>query len=98
MMMIMPKALNDIEYVKVRKTITDQMIAPAPIIILFYTSESGQNFTIVIKNLKMQPKASFFDPAMSIMEGKRDVLAECKAKLETTLKVLTSTLCLESQG
>ena len=24
---------------------------------------------------------------MSIMEGKRDVLAECKAKLETTLKV-----------
>ena len=32
------------------------------------------------------------------MEGKRDVLAECKAKLETTLKVLTTTLCLESQG
>ena len=25
------------------------------------------------------------------MEGKRDVLAECKAKLETTLKVLTTT-------
>ena len=39
--MIMPiKTLNDIECVKVRKTITDQMIAPAPIIILFYTSES----------------------------------------------------------
>ena len=51
-LMIMPKALNDIEYVKVRKTITDQMIAPAPIIILFYTSESGQNFTIVIKKSK----------------------------------------------
>ena len=30
---------------------------------------------------------------MSIMEGKRDVLAECKAKLETTLKVLITTLC-----
>ena len=45
----------------------------------------------------MQPKALFFDPAMSIMEGKRDVLAECKAKLETTLKVLTTTICLESQ-
>jgi len=45
----------------VRKTITDQLIAPAPIIILFYTT-------------------------MSMMEGKPDVFAECKAKLETTLK------------
>ena len=31
---------------------------------------------------------------MSIMEGKRDVLAECKAKLETTLKVKNARYCL----
>ena len=31
---------------------------------------------------------------MSIMEGKRDVLAECKAKLETTLKVPDSFKCV----
>jgi len=45
----------------IRKTIMDQLVAPAPIIILFYTS-------------------------MSIMEGKKDVLAECRAKLGTTLQ------------
>jgi len=46
----------------IKKTLTDQVLSPAPILILFYTS-------------------------MSLMEGKRNIMEECKAKLEKTLKM-----------
>jgi len=45
----------------VKKVVLDQLVSPAPILILFYVS-------------------------MSVMEKKADITAECRAKLETSLK------------
>ena len=38
---------------KVRKTITDQLIAPAPIIILFYTSQSHPYITTTAESINI---------------------------------------------